>query len=99
MAKVKKQQALTNAFIFEVMAFLFALGYMQSVLTVAHHTSMWVHNGSKHIVESPALLALIISVVLCGYCWYKKTFTIDAHSNLADCACNSLTILAIWLAN
>lgn len=46
--------------------------YMQSVLTVAHHTSHWVHDGSSRIVESPSVIFLAIALLLAGYSWYKK---------------------------
>ncbi len=56
----------------DVIAFFAAIVYMQSVLTVAHHTGMWVHNGSTHIVESPFVPALVVGLLLSGYSWFKK---------------------------
>lgn len=53
-------------------AFLFALGYFQSVLTVAHYVSHWTHNDSLHHVEAPAMSALIISLCLGAYSWHKQ---------------------------
>ena len=56
----------------DVIALLLALLYMQSVLTVAHHTSLWAHDGSTHIVEAPVVPYLIIGLILSGYSWYKR---------------------------
>jgi len=56
----------------DVLAFLTAALYMQSVLTVAHHTSHWAHNGTTHIVDAPAVPALVIGLLLSGYSWHKS---------------------------
>jgi hypothetical protein len=41
--------------------------YMQSVLTVAHHTAMWRHDGTSHIVESPAVPLIVIGLLFSVY--------------------------------
>lgn len=63
---------------FDIIAVLSAVFYMQSVLTVAHHTSILAHNldawtksGPSRVVESPAIPTLIIGLLLCCYSWYK----------------------------
>lgn len=56
----------------DVVALLISLFYMHSVLTVAHHTSMWIHNGSTYTVGPPATPALVIGLLLCGYAWRKS---------------------------
>lgn len=70
-----KKTTSTNTQVTDLIALLVAIFYMQSVLTVAHHTSMWVHDGSTHIVQAPAVPALIIGLLLCAYSWYKKKST------------------------
>jgi len=67
-----KKTAPTNTQVADVIALLVAIVYMQSVLTVAHHTSMWVHNGSTHTVQAPAIAALVVGLLICAYSWYKK---------------------------
>jgi len=80
----------------DILALLSSLFYMQSVLTVAHHTSMWVHDGSTQVVGPPAIPLLIAGLLFCGYSWYKKR---GAPSVLVVI---SLTILAtaslFWLS-
>ncbi len=56
----------------DIMAFVSAAFYTQSVLTVAHHTSQWAHDGSTRIVEAPAILALVVGLILSGYSWHKS---------------------------
>jgi len=56
----------------DVLALLISLFYLQSVLTVAHHTGMWIHDGSTHTVGPPAIPALVIGLLLCGYAWRKS---------------------------
>jgi hypothetical protein len=56
----------------DVITFVMALLYMQSVLTVANHTAMWVHNGSTHIVDPPSLFPLVVGLILIGHSWYKR---------------------------
>ena len=56
----------------DILALFISLGYLQSVLTVAHHASFWVHDGSTHTVESPSLPLLILSSVLVLYRWKKS---------------------------
>lgn len=79
----------------DIIALLLALFYTQSVLTVAHHTSHWIHNGSTHIVEFPAVSLLVIGLAVCAYSWYKKRIA-------STLVVISLTILAtaslFWLS-
>jgi len=56
----------------EFFAFLLSLLYFQSVLTVAHHVSMWVHNGSLHKMQRPAAPVLVLSLILIVYSWKKQ---------------------------
>lgn len=56
----------------DVVALLVALAYMQSVLTAAHHTGMWIHDGTTHIVESPSVVGLLIGLGLVAYSLYKN---------------------------
>ena len=57
----------------DIIALLLAAFYMQSVLTVAHHTSLWVHDGVTHqTVGPPATILLVAGLVLCGYSWMKR---------------------------
>ena len=74
---------------YEAIGFLLALLYMQSVLTVAHHTSMWMHNGSSYIVEAPAVPALVISLILVAYSAHKNKMKISTLSVI------TITILAV----
>ena len=84
-----------NTQVSDVMAFFFALVYMHSVLTVAHHTSMWIHNGTTHTVEAPAVAALVIGVLAAAYSFSKRR----SFSTLVVIA---LTVLAtaslFWLS-
>ncbi len=79
----------------DVLALLVSFFYMQSVLTVAHHTSMWVHDGSTRTVGPPAVPALIIGLLLCCYAWRK-------NGKPSTLVIMSLTILAtaslFWLS-
>lgn len=75
----KKQITKNKVDTLDILAFLSAIMYMQSVLTVAHHTSMWVHDGSSQVVGPPAVPALVIGLLLTGYSLYKKSF---AYSTL-----------------
>jgi hypothetical protein len=59
----------TNAV--DILSVIVSFFFMQSVLTVAHHTSMWIHDGSSRIVEAPALPVLALALVLCAYSVYK----------------------------
>ncbi|HET9173855.1 MAG TPA: hypothetical protein VFN56_01080 [Candidatus Saccharimonadales bacterium] len=94
MAKAKKQ-AMTDNIVFEVVAFLFALGYMQSVLTVAGHVSQWTHNGTLHTVPAPSVIELVISLLILAYSFYK-------NRQFSPLIAISLTILAtaslFWLS-
>lgn len=58
--------------IIEVVPIILAIAYAQSVLTVAHHTSMWVHDGTSRLVEASNVWLLVVCSVLCGYSWYAK---------------------------
>ena len=51
----------------DAVALAAAVIYLQSVLTVAHHTSNWVHSGAAHTVEGPGWLMLAVSLVYCIY--------------------------------
>jgi hypothetical protein len=67
-----------NPQVTDFICFMLALFYMQSVLTVAHHVSFWVHDGSTHIVEAPTVALLVLGLLLGAYSWhkYKKLSTI-----------------------
>lgn len=56
----------------DVIAFLAAAGYMQSVLTVAHHASLWPQDGQVRTVEAPNIIFLVIALVLGMYSWRKN---------------------------
>ena len=92
----KKLPTFENVFLSEFLAFLFALGYMQSVLTVANHVSMWVHDGTEHTVPAPDLFTLVAAVLLLGFAFYKR------GGKLTTFAVISLTILVtssiFWLS-
>jgi MFS superfamily sulfate permease-like transporter len=73
-----RRTTLTNFPAIDLIAFLLAIIYMQSVLTVAHHTSFLAHNlnawtksGPPQTVESPAVALLLIGILLSVYSWYK----------------------------
>ena len=95
MAKKKENKSASIKTI-DVIGFLTALIYMQSVLTVAHHTSMWVHNGSTYTVGPPAIPALIIGLLIVAYSTYKNMFAVSTLNVV------TLTILAtaslFWLS-
>lgn len=88
----KKENKSASIKTIDVIGFLTALIYMQSVLTVAHHTSMWVHDGSNRTVGPPAIPALVIGLLIIAYSSYKNkmafttlnviTLTIIATSSL-----------------
>lgn len=63
----KKQNKMIDTQIIDVVGFLLALIYMQSVLTVAHHTSLWAHEGSTYTVGPPAIPALVAGFILVIY--------------------------------
>lgn len=67
-----KKSAQSKIEVIDLISFLMAVIYMQSVLTVAHHTSMRVHDGTVHIVDSPTVAALVIGLVLALYSCYKN---------------------------
>lgn len=81
---------------YDFFSFLLALGYMQSVLTVANHISEWVHNGSLHTVQHPDVPALVIGLLLIGFSCYKRKGKFSALMII------SLTIFAtasiFWLS-
>jgi hypothetical protein len=56
----------------DIILLFLSLFYTQSVLTAAHHTSMWVHDGTARIVEAPAVPLLIAGLLLAAYSWYKR---------------------------
>ena len=95
MAK-KKELKSSNIKTVDLIAFLSAVINMQSVLTVAHHTSMWVHDGSTYTVGPPAMPALIVGLLLVGYSTHKNklTFTILTVITLTIFATASL----FWLS-
>ncbi len=76
----KKEKKLTNIKTIDVVGFLLALIYMQSVLTVAHHTSMWAHDGSSYTVELPAVSALVFGLLIVAYSTYKNKFNVTTLS-------------------
>ena len=80
----------------DVIGFLTALIYTQSVLNVAHRTSMWVHDGSMYTVGPPAIPALAIGLLIVAYSTYKNKMTFTTLNVV------TLTILAIaslfWLS-
>ncbi len=95
MAKKKEKQSTTIKSI-DVVGFLVALIYMQSVLTVAHHTSMWVHDGSHYTVGPPAISALAIGLLIVSYSTFKNKFSFTILNAV------TLTIIAtasiFWLS-
>ncbi|MDO8265769.1 MAG: hypothetical protein Q7T41_02390 [Candidatus Saccharibacteria bacterium] len=81
---------------FDMFGFYTSIFYLQSVLTVAHHTSFWPHDGTSRTVEAPSVPLLIISLLAILYSWNKKR---SAPSILAII---TITILAtssiFWLS-
>ncbi len=80
----------------DVIGFLAAVIYMQSVLTVAHHTSMWAHDGSTYTVGPPAIPSLIVGLLIVAYSIYKNKLALSTLNVI------TLTILAtasiFWLS-
>lgn len=76
MAK-KKEQKSTKEKSLDLLGFLSALIYMQSVLTVSHHTSMWVQDGSSKTVGPPAIPALVIGLLLLAYGSYRNKMNLS----------------------
>ncbi len=70
--KKKKGNKVLNIKPVDVIGFLTSLIYMQSVLTVAHHTSMWAHDGSSQTVGPPAIPALVVGLLIVAYSTYKN---------------------------
>lgn len=95
MAKKKENNA-NRIKVFDLVGFLSSLIYMQSVLTVAHHTSLWVHNGTTQTVGPPAIPALIIGLASVSYSIYKDKLNVSMVNVI------SLTIYAtaslFWLS-
>lgn len=91
-----KDQKITNVKTLDVVGFLSALIYFQSVLTVAHHTSQWVHDGSSYTVGPPAIPALIIGLIIVAYSAFKNKLAFSTLNVI------SLTIFAtaslFWLS-
>ncbi|MEK7603294.1 MAG: hypothetical protein AAB459_03570 [Patescibacteria group bacterium] len=56
----------------DILTFLISGFYMQSVLTVAHHTAFWVHDGTSRTVEPPAVFLLVVGLLLSAYSCYKN---------------------------
>jgi hypothetical protein len=95
MAKKNEKKSI-NIKTIDYIGFLAALIYMQSVLTVAHHTSQWVHDGSTYTVGPPAIAALIIGLLIVAYSTYKNRWAFSTMNVI------TLTILAtasiFWLS-
>ena len=72
----KKQHNASNVTVIELFSFIVSLMYMQSVLTVAHHTSMWVHNGTTYTVEAPSVPLLVAGLLAVAYGTYKNKFAV-----------------------
>jgi hypothetical protein len=94
--KKKKETKTNNLQILDGIAFLLALAYMQSVLTVAHHTSHWAHNGTAYTVGPPSVPALLAGLAVIIYSAHKNKMSV-ATLNII-----SLTIFAtaslFWLS-
>jgi hypothetical protein len=60
----------------DVIGFLSALFYLQSVLTVAYHISLWEPGFLVHTVEPPAIAWSVIGILLAAYSTYKNKMTI-----------------------
>jgi hypothetical protein len=95
MAKKKENKSASTP-ISDVICFILALIYMQSVLTVAHHASRWVHDGTTHIVESPAVSVLVFGLLVMAYSFHKNRYKLSTVMVIA------LTIFAtasiFWLS-
>ena len=81
----------------DFIALLLSLLYMQSVLTVAHHTSMWIHDDISHYtVGPPAIPALVIGLATITYSIIKSKSKVSTLNVI------SLTIFAtaslFWLS-
>jgi hypothetical protein len=71
----EEKKSISNLTLVDIFSFTAAVVYLQSVLTVAHHTSMWVHgvhDGSGQTVGPPAIPALVIGLLLVAYSLYKS---------------------------
>jgi hypothetical protein len=55
----------------ELITFIVAAFYMQSVLTVAHQIAFRVAEDVG-VVQNPSLILLIVGLVLVGYNYYKE---------------------------
>jgi hypothetical protein len=75
--KKKVEKMSEQGDLFALVAFLFAIFYNQSVLTVAHHASMRLHDGSGQSVESPTVACLTISLILVAVSWRKKNMKLS----------------------
>lgn len=82
-----KKKSISNTDTIDAIAMAFSLLYLQSILTVAHHTSHWMHDGSSKIVEPPFIVALVISLLLIAISIYK-------NKRMSKIALVTLTILA-----
>jgi len=69
---MKKETIKTAVKTSDVIAFLAAAGYLQSVLTVAHHASLWPQDNQVRTVESPSIIFLVIALVLSVYSWRRN---------------------------
>lgn len=56
----------------EIIAFLVAAFYMQSVLTVAHHAAFRLSESMGQTVENPSIALLVAGIVLVGYNYYNE---------------------------
>jgi hypothetical protein len=68
----KKEIKPLNTKTTDIIGLLLALIYMQSVLTVAHHTSMWGYSESSYTVGPPAIPALVIGLLIVTYTTYRN---------------------------
>jgi len=90
------KKKVANTKVADIIGFIIALMYVQSVLTVAHHTSMWVRDGTAYTVGPPAIPALLLGLAVVVYSSYRNKLALTTVSIV------TLTILAtasiFWLS-
>lgn len=73
----KRKARLHETDVLDTVVLAFSLLYMQSILTVAHHISLWKHDGTGKSVERPATIFLVLGLLFMAYLWRKRSMKLS----------------------